>query len=165
MNFNLAPYLHTLNTLNNQASKPAQSNSKPTQVNMLLKQLDTKLKAKLHLKSGDETKSSTSLGSIDLDGLKQLIESTVKDVSGHSAGLNKELLRAVDALNANVKQIKKAELYKEREEEHREEIEAVFVNPISEKDVKNIKGNLTIGASEGDNVKSKLAKLKSLNKG
>lgn len=162
--FNLDPYVHTITTLKNQVSKPYSPNSQPTAIALILRELDKKIKDKVHLNADSLKADSTGGVNLNADDIRNLIEDTMRNMSGQTNNINQELLKVVDSLNTSVQGLKRSDSYREKNESNEKQIEEVFVNPIDEKKVENIKGNITIDSKKGNNIKNKLNKLKSLSK-
>jgi len=158
--FNYHPYLHILATLKNQTSKSFLSNSKPTAIGILLKQLEKKLRNKAYLKQ-EVINPDIKESNLDTEDLKSFIKETVTSMGGEVNNFNRDLLKAIENLNSNIKQIKTES---EDESISRNEIDSVFINPIDEEKVDNIKANVTIEVERGDNIKSKVDRLKQLSK-
>lgn len=163
-NFDISSYLHLLSTLQKQADRFKVSGCQPTSITLLLKQLDKKLKqGPISSQKNGRIVQGQPQSNIDLDQLKYMIEDTVRSFSGNTADSNKQLLNAIDTLNQSVKHIKKSDYIKQESDNVTNEIESsVFVNPIDEKEVEQIKTNVSINTQKGSSVKSKLDRLKSL---
>lgn len=125
------------------------SNSQPPQVSMLLKQLDKRLQNRNEEKANPVATQNSS-GDV---GLTSEIMASLLDIKSTLAGLNKpqqgqqqnphSIGNHIDAI----------------------EMSTVFVNPIDQSKVDDIKATVSIESKVGGNIQSKLDKLKNLKKG
>jgi hypothetical protein len=151
----LSPYLHTLQTLKVQMSKPFGPGSQPLAISLLLKQLTRKFEAKAEA-------TSQNYNSVDVEDLKLLLQDTLKAAQGQKDMTNSEILHAVKSLSQEVKQIK-TQSAAPQIQDPAVEMESVFVDPMEED--KEIKANVSIESEKGSSIQSKLDKLKKLKNG
>ena len=126
-----------------------ESNSQPPQVSMLLKQLDKRIQARSELKPkvGNEAGQS--------DVLTSEILSSLMDIKSSLSKINNNPNQIGPSYNP----------VQASSGETSVDMATVFVNPIDESKMDSIKANVSIDSKVGDNIQSKLDRLKNLKKG
>lgn len=149
----IANYSQALKTLDSVLnSKLFEGNSQPPQISMLLKQLERRLQNR-HLE-GNNTQSQTKTDPSQ-DLLTSEILTSLLDIKSTLSKINQGPTQQI-VYNQNAPASK---------DPGGVEMPTVFVNPIDEAKVDNIKANVSIDSKVGDNIQNKLDRLKNLKKG
>jgi hypothetical protein len=167
------PYKHILATLQDQVNKALSGKAEPAAVRLLLNRLDKRLQIDLAGKSEVQESRQVTMSEEELRQLLQSVgrvankvESAPETVSQtESPSLNEEILHQLRLVNEEVKQLKDMRVPETEGTKSSSPImvDNVFVNPIDEDKVKELKANVTIEErSKKKNLKDKINRLKEL---
>lgn len=148
----LVTYSQALNTLDSiLSSYRFEANSQPPQISMLLKQLEKRIQNR-----HEESKVQAKPTEVNVQEALMTSEilSSLMDIKSTLANLNTQ-----QPQNSNQSS------HQINDHFNSVEMSTVFVNPIDQNKVDNIKANVSIDSKVGDNIQSKLDKLKNLKKG
>jgi len=161
-----ADYIQILNTLKNQLLKTYSVRQKPMSVQLLLDRVKNKLD--IDLKNVQIQEINIHRSNSDLRGIKDI----VSEQSKQSQDLNLEILNELRSMKEEVKELKSKNttvvINKDTQESYpidniNNKSDGVFVNPIDETRVSNLKPKIKIESKKGSSdIKDRIKRLKAL---
>lgn len=154
-------YSTFFDNLNKELSKPYKTNSCPVAINLMMKQLDKRLKNEKYKNLVKKDESH-----IDPEAVRQIIQESIQNIDRSETREMVDLLRS---LMGDIQVIKDKSFLVSKETETTVEPtpidseERVFVDPIDNK-AKDIKSYVNITSSQGSNISVALDKLRKLKK-